>query len=212
MNNRSKKTTGLVQMSLFTAIIIIMAMVPGLGYIPLGVIRATIIHVPVIIGALVLGPKKGAILGGIFGLTSLINNTFAPTVTSFVFSPFYTMGEIHGGVKSLIICFVPRILIGIVAYYVYKLVRKVMKNSKHSMVTALAISGVIGSLTNTLLVMNLIYLFFGESYAAVKEIAYEALYGTILTVIGTNGIPEAIVSAILVTAIGRVFLKSRIRN
>ena len=199
-------------MSLFTAIIIIMAMVPGLGYIPLGVIRATIIHVPVIIGALVLGPKKGAILGGIFGLTSLINNTFAPTVTSFVFSPFYTMGEIHGGVKSLIICFVPRILIGIVAYYVYKLVRKVMKNSKHSMVTALAISGVIGSLTNTLLVMNLIYLFFGESYAAVKEIAYEALYGTILTVIGTNGIPEAIVSAILVTAIGRVFLKSRIRN
>ena len=199
-------------MSLFTAIIIIMAMVPGLGYIPLGVIRATIIHVPVIIGALVLGPKKGAILGGIFGLTSLINNTFAPTVTSFVFSPFYTMGEIHGGVKSLIICFVPRILIGIVAYYVYKLVRKVMKNSKRSMVTALAISGVIGSLTNTLLVMNLIYLFFGESYAAVKEIAYEALYGTILTVIGTNGIPEAIVSAILVTAIGRVFLKSRIRN
>ncbi|MSS64686.1 ECF transporter S component [Lachnospiraceae bacterium WCA-693-APC-MOT-I] len=199
-------------MSLFTAIIIIMAMVPGLGYIPLGVIRATIIHVPVIIGALVLGPKKGAILGGIFGLTSLINNTFAPTVTSFVFSPFYTMGEIHGGVKSLIICFVPRILIGIVAYYVYKLVRKVMKNSKHSMVTALAISGVIGSLTNTLLVMNLIYLFFGESYAAVKEIAYEALYGTILVVIGTNGIPEAIVSAILVTAIGRVFLKSRIRN
>lgn len=199
-------------MSLFTAIIIIMAMVPGLGYIPLGVIRATIIHVPVIIGALVLGQKKGAILGGIFGLTSLINNTFAPTVTSFVFSPFYTMGEIHGGVKSLIICFVPRILIGIVAYYVYKLVRKVMKNSKHSMVTALAISGVIGSLTNTLLVMNLIYLFFGESYAAVKEIAYEALYGTILVVIGTNGIPEAIVSAILVTAIGRVFLKSRIRN
>lgn len=199
-------------MSLFTAIIIIMAMVPGLGYIPLGVIRATIIHVPVIIGALVLGPEKGAILGGIFGLTSLINNTFAPTVTSFVFSPFYTMGEIHGGVKSLIICFVPRILIGIVAYYVYKLVRKIMKNSKHSMVTALALSGVAGSLTNTLLVMNLIYLFFGESYAAVKEIAYEALYGTILTVIGTNGIPEAIVSAILVTAIGRVFLKSRIRN
>ena len=199
-------------MSLFTAIIIIMAMVPGLGYIPLGVIRATIIHVPVIIGALVLGPEKGAILGGIFGLTSLINNTFAPTVTSFVFSPFYTMGEIRGGVKSLIICFVPRILIGIVAYYVYKLVRKIMKNSKHSMVTALALSGVAGSLTNTLLVMNLIYLFFGESYAAVKEIAYEALYGTILTVIGTNGIPEAIVSAILVTAIGRVFLKSRIRN
>ena len=212
MNKTSTKTTKLVQMALFTAIILIMALVPGLGYIPLGVIRATIIHVPVIIGALVLGPKEGAILGGIFGLTSLMNNTFAPTVTSFVFSPFYTMGEIHGGVRSLIICFVPRILIGIVAYYVYQLIRKLFKDSKHSMVVALAASGVAGSLTNTLLVMNLIYFFFGENYAAAREIAYEALYGTILTIIGTNGIPEAIVSAILVTAIGRVFLKSRIRN
>lgn len=212
MNNTAKKTTGLVQMALFTAIIFIMALVPGLGYIPLGVIRATIIHVPVMIGALVLGPKKGAILGGIFGLTSLINNTFAPTITSFVFSPFYTLGEIHGGLQSLIICFLPRILIGIVSYYVYQLVRKMLKQHKHSMTISLVLAGIAGSLTNTLLVMNLIYFLFGESYAAAKEITYEALYGTIMMVIGTNGIPEAIVAAILVTAIGRVFLKTKIQN
>lgn len=199
-------------MALFTAIIFIMALVPGLGYIPLGVIRATIIHVPVMIGALVLGPKKGAILGGIFGLTSLINNTFAPTITSFVFSPFYTLGEIHGGLQSLIICFLPRILIGIVSYYVYQLVRKMLKQHKHSMTISLVLAGIAGSLTNTLLVMNLIYFLFGESYAAAKEITYEALYGTIMMVIGTNGIPEAIVAAILVTAIGRVFLKTKIQN
>lgn len=212
MNNTAKKTTSLVQMALFTAIIFIMALVPGLGYIPLGVIRATIIHVPVMIGALILGPKKGAVLGGIFGLTSLINNTFTPTITSFVFSPFYSVGEIHGGLESLIICFLPRILIGIVAFYVYQLVRKILKKHKHSMSIALTLAGIAGSLTNTLLVMNLIYLLFGESYAAAKEITYEALYGTILTVIGTNGIPEAIAAAILVTAIGRVFLKTKIQN
>lgn len=212
MNNTAKKTTSLVQMALFTAIIFIMALVPGLGYIPLGVIRATIIHVPVMIGALILGPKKGAVLGGIFGLTSLINNTFTPTITSFVFSPFYSVGEIHGGLESLIICFLPRILIGIVAFYVYQLVRKILKKHKHSMSIALTLAGIAGSLTNTLLVMNLIYLLFGESYVAAKEITYEALYGTILTVIGTNGIPEAIVAAILVTAIGRVFLKTKTQN
>lgn len=212
MNNTAKKTTSLVQMALFTAIIFIMALVPGLGYIPLGVIRATIIHVPVMIGALILGPKRGAVLGGIFGLTSLINNTFTPTITSFVFSPFYSVGEIHGGLESLIICFLPRILIGIVAFYVYQLVRKILKKHKHSMSIALTLAGIAGSLTNTLLVMNLIYLLFGESYAAAKEITYEALYGTILTVIGTNGIPEAIAAAILVTAIGRVFLKTKIQN
>lgn len=117
MNNETTNTTsqvrGLVQAALFAALIILMAMVPFLGYIPLGFTRATIIHIPVILGALVLGPKKGAFLGLIFGLTSLINNTMNPTVTSFVFSPFYSLGEIQGGFASILICFVPRILTGV---------------------------------------------------------------------------------------------------
>ena len=65
----------MVQLALFSAIILAMAFTPGLGYIPLGVTRATIIHLPVIIGGILLGPKKGAFLGGVFGATSLINNT-----------------------------------------------------------------------------------------------------------------------------------------
>ena len=101
-----KKVLGLVQAALFAALIIIMAFTPFLGYIPLGFTRATIIHIPVIIGALTLGPKKGALLGFVFGLTSLINNTMNPTVTSFVFSPFYSLGEINGGIGSIIICFI----------------------------------------------------------------------------------------------------------
>ena len=211
MNNRNKKTLGLVQVALFTAIIFVLAMVPGLGYIPLGVIRATTIHIPVIVGSLVLGPKKGALLGGMFGFTSLINNTITPTVTSFVFSPILAveMSGIKGAMMSLVICFVPRILIGIVPYYVYGGIRKWMKKGKTSQVVALGVAGVAGSLTNTLLVMNLIYFFFGEQYALAKEMAYEALYGSILVIIGTNGVPEAIVAAVLVVAIGQVFIKSK---
>ncbi len=211
MNSRNKKTLGLVQVALFTAIIFVLAMVPGLGYIPLGVIRATTIHIPVIVGSLVLGPKKGALLGGMFGLTSLINNTITPTVTSFVFSPILAieMSGIKGAIMSLVICFVPRILIGIVPYYVYAGIRKMMKKGKKSQTIALGVAGVVGSLTNTLLVMNLIYVFFGEQYAAAKEMAYEALYGSILVIIGTNGVPEAIVAAVLVVAIGQVFIKSK---
>ena len=101
MNNETTNTTsqvkGLVQAALFAALIILMAMVPFLGYIPLGFTRATIIHIPVILGALVLGPKKGAFLGLIFGLTSLINNTMNPTVTSFVFTILFT-GRNSGGI------------------------------------------------------------------------------------------------------------------
>ena len=55
----SKKTFEMVLTALFTAIIIIMAFVPYLGYINLVVIKATLIHVPVIIGSIVLVTEKG---------------------------------------------------------------------------------------------------------------------------------------------------------
>lgn len=198
---------GLVQVALFAALIIIMAFTPFLGYIPLGFTRATIIHIPVIIGALTLGPKKGAMLGFVFGMTSLINNTMNPTVTSFVFSPFYSLGEIHGGIESIIICFLPRILVGAVPYFVYRF----LQGKCHApMTVSLGAAGLFGSLTNTLLVMNFIYLFFKDAYAAANGVGTNAVYGFILSIIGINGVPEAIVAAIITAFVGRVLLKSRI--
>ena len=67
----NEKVLGMVQLAFFSAIIIIMALVPFLGYIPLGVTRAPIIHIPVIIGTIVLGPKRGAYLVALYGLNSL---------------------------------------------------------------------------------------------------------------------------------------------
>lgn len=206
MKEKTAKTKELVLMAMFTAIIIAMAFVPYFGYIPLGFMNATIIHIPVIIGAIVLGPKKGAFLGGVFGLTSMINNTFNPNLTSFVFSPFYSVGDVHGNFASIIVCMVPRILIGVVAYYVYKGMLKLFAQFKAKNIAALAVAGVAGSLTNTLLVMNGIYFLFGSSYAAAKGIAFEALYGVILGIIGTQGVPEAIVAAVLVMGIGKALL------
>ena len=92
---------------IFTAVIFVMAAVPFLGYIPLGFMNATIIHVPVIIGALILGPRYGAWLGFVFGMTSLIRATLTPTVTSFVFSPFITIGGYRGNLWSIVIAVVP---------------------------------------------------------------------------------------------------------
>ncbi len=126
---KNEKTYELVLTALFTAIIVIMAFTP-LGYIPLVVINATIIHIPVILGALFLGPKKGAFLGFVFGLTSFINNTFkAATASAFVFSPVlaYRIAGVSGIFKSLYICFVPRILVGVVPYFVWLLIRRIVK-------------------------------------------------------------------------------------
>jgi uncharacterized membrane protein len=131
---KNEKTYELVLTALFTAIIVIMAFT-SLGYIPLVVINATIIHIPVILGALFLGPKKGAFLGFVFGLTSFINNTFrAATASAFVFSPVlaYNVVGVSGIFKSLYICFVPRILVGVVPYFVFILIRKIVKGERQT--------------------------------------------------------------------------------
>lgn len=205
-----QKTRSMVQTAIFGAIIIIMASIPFLGYIPLGFTRATIIHIPVILASLLLGPKKGAVLGFLFGLTSFVNNTINPTVTSFVFTPFYNLGEFEGSWGSLVICFLPRILVGVLPYYVYKMIKKIDKKPVSSW--GLIVAGVTGSLVNTLLVMNLIFVFFKEAYAAANGVAVKAVYGFILSIIGINGIPEAIVAGVLIFFIGKVLMKRNIRE
>lgn len=191
----------MVLIAIFIAIEILLAMTP-LGFVPLGVTRATTIHIPVILGAIILGPKAGALLGGAFGLISILMNTYSPTITSFVFSPFYALGDFSGNGWSLVIALVPRILIGVTSYFTFKAVNKLNKNKVFAYMGA----GIVGSLTNTIFVMSGIYLFFGRTYAAAKEMPFEALFGFIMTTIGINGIPEAIVAAILTAALGKTVI------
>lgn len=200
------KTRNMVLASVFAAIIVILAFSP-LGYIPMGIINATIIHIPVIIGAIILGPKYGAFLGTVFGFTSLWKNTYMPNPTSFVFSPFVRVGEYGGNFWSLVVCMVPRILVGIISYYVFKGILKALGRKKGKVAIALAGAGVVGSLTNTILVMNLIYFCFGREYGMAAKGLTDGVYGVILGIICMNGIPEAIVSGLLTLAVAQVLLK-----
>ena len=197
----------MVTTAAIAAIIVVMASVPFLGYIPLGFMNATIIHVPVIIGAILLGPKYGAFLGLVFGVTSVIRATITPNVTSFVFSPFVSINGVGGYGWSVVLAIVPSVLIGVVAYYVFAAMMKFFRDKKGGHTISLWIAGVAGSLTNTLLVMNLIYIFFGESYAAASNKLAEGFYMVIMSVIVINGVPEAIVAGILVTSIVKVLSK-----
>lgn len=169
---KNEKTYELVLMALFTAIIVIMAFTP-LGYIPLVVINATIIHIPVILGALFLGPKKGAFLGFVFGLTSFINNTFkAATASAFVFSPVlaYNIAGVSGIFKSLYICFVPRILVGVVPYFVWFAIRRVVKGDNKA-----------GKITVDLIASVILFV---SVRAFLMRLLPEALSGAVCTVIG----------------------------
>ena len=131
-----------------------------------------------------------------------------PNATSFVFSPFIKIGEYGGNFWSLVICLVPRILIGIVAYYVFRGIMRTLKANKARRSIALAAAAVAGSLTNTLLVMNLIYLCFGKEYGAAARGLSEGIYAVILGIICMNGVPEAIVAGVLTVAITQGLLKA----
>lgn len=192
-----KNTSDLVKMALFVAIIILLSVTP-LGYIHLGVINATTIQIPVIIGAILFGWKKGAFLGGVFGITSMIKNTVQPNATSFVFSPFVPVfGKDKGSLFAIVVCIVSRVMIGVVAGLLFKALSK----TKLSKALSAGVCGFCGALTNTVLVMGGIYLFFGRSYSAAKDQAYETLIGTVMATITGIGITEALVSAVISAAV-----------
>lgn len=211
MKTKNTDTRWMVSVALMAAIVILLANTP-LGMIQLPIIKATTVHIPVIIGAILLGPLAGAILGAVFGICSLISNTMAPTLLSFAFSPFMSTSGLIGAAKAIWISVGCRILIGVVAGWLWIFFKKIKMNKKIYQVIALAITGFVGSMVNTISVMGSIYILFAKQYAEVKEVAITAVWGLIMTTVTASGIPEAIAAAILVAVVTKVLLKSRLVN
>lgn len=202
MKTGKKDTRWMVSVALMAAIVIVLANTP-LGMIQLPIIKATTVHIPVIIGAILLGPTAGAILGGVFGVCSLISNTMAPSLLSFAFSPFLSTSGIPGALKAIWISVGCRILIGIVAGWLWILLKRI----KWNQMISLAITGFVGSMVNTVSVMGSIYLLFAQQYAEAKEVAVTAVWGLIMGTVTASGIPEAIAAAILVAVVTKVLLR-----
>lgn len=200
MKTNQKDTRWMVRIALMAAIVILLANTP-LGMIQLPIIKATTVHIPVIIGAILLGPMAGGILGGVFGLCSMLSNTTAPTLLSFAFSPFLS-SDFSGIFKAIWISVGCRILIGVISGWFWILLKKSKVNSW----IALPITGFLGSMVNTVFVMGSIYLLLATQYAEAKNVAMDAVWGLIMGTVTASGIPEAIAAAILVTALGKALL------
>ncbi len=212
MNQATVKYRDFVLLALFTAIVFVLGLTP-LGMVPLGLIKATTLHIPVIIGCLLLGPRCGAVLGFMFGLVSFLSNTMSPAVLSFAFTPLVPVpGTPNGSPLSLVICFVPRILVGVVPWFVYRGLQKLMKESSRGEILSMAIAGASGAILNTGLVMSLIYFLFRDAYASVNGIPVEAVAGVVLGVVGTNGVAETALAAVLTPAIGKILLSLKRRK
>ena len=189
-------------LAMLCGVLLVMGMT-GIGFIPLPVIKATTMHIPVILGAILLGPTAGGILGGVFGLCSIWANTTTPGLLSFAFSPFMTTEGLPGALKAVWIALGCRILFGIAAGWLWKLLKK----AKLHDFLSLPLSAAIATVLHTALVMGSIYLLLAQQYAAAKNVALSAVFGLVMGTVTASGIPEAIAAAVLVTVIGKALLK-----
>ena len=202
MKTKKHDTRWMVSVALMAAIVIVLANTP-LGMIQLPVIKATTVHIPVILGAILLGPSAGAILGGVFGICSLVSNTMAPTLLSFAFSPFMSTTGIPGALKAIWISVGCRVLIGLASGWLWKLLERLKVNQNIS----LLLTGFVGSMVNTVTVMGSIYFLFAQQYAQAREVGVTAVWGLIMGTVTAAGIPEAIAAAVLVIALGKVLIR-----
>lgn len=241
------ETKNLTTVGILGAIVIMLGLTP-LGFIPLGVLTITSLHIPVIIAGILEGPVVGGLVGLIFGFFSLFNAMTRPTPISFVF-------------YNPLISIMPRVLIGIVTGLIYRalkdkdnnklrlfmnvfwtivviilgyvtvksfienvdLVNKVfsiiflliacvmlylsLKNKKANF--AIAVSSFMGTLTNSGLVLGLIYIFYAQKYAQAIGINPDLAAKTIFSAFITNAIPEAIVAILVASAVVTSFSKRR---
>ena len=188
--NMSAKTLKMIQLALLTAIIVLMAFTP-VGFIRTPGLEITLIGIPVVVGAVLLRPSGGAILGAVFGLCSFLQ--------CFGMSPF---GAVLLGINpfwTFVVCFVPRTLMGWLSALIFKGLRKVDKTRFFSFLAAC----LGGALLNTILFMSALMLFFGQSEYILSMQGSMNVFAFVLAFVGVNGLIEAIVCAVVGTAISK---------
>ena len=201
MKTNKRDTRWMVGVAMMAAIVVLLANTP-LGLISVPPIKATTIHIPVILGGVLFGPLAGGILGGVFGVCSMVSNTIAPVPASICFSPFLNDTPV-GALKAVWVAVGCRILIGVVAGWLWLALKKLKGNEY----VALPVVGFLGSMTNTVTVMGSIYVLFRAEYAAANNKAVSVVFDFIMATVTGAGVMEAVVALVLVTAIGKALLK-----
>lgn len=191
-NTRKTSTKTLVLYGLLTAIIVLMAFTP-VGYLKTFGVEISFLIIPVIVGAVVLGPGAGAFLGGVFGITSFAQ--------CFGMSPFGMELMAINPVFTFITCVFTRILMGFFCGLIFKTIKNKGKTIPY------IISSISGALLNTLFFVLAIILLFGNSDYIKAMQGGKNVLAFFVAFVGFNGFVEAIVAAVAGTAISKAVAK-----
>ena len=214
MSSINKRTSVIAQFGLLCAVIVLMAFTP-LGYLRIGLIEATLLMIPVAIGAIRLGPTAGGLLGGVFGATSFAQ--------CFGMSPF---GAVLLGINPLytfIVCMVPRILMGIFVALIYQALMKkekpnpgghglpdVEELSKRSDGLSMGIAFFASAALNTVLFVGFFFVLFGSTEFVRELQGATPFFAFVVSFVGINGIAEALVATVAGTFIGTALKRANL--
>lgn len=190
---RKKKSYRTAILGILMAIIFVQSMVPMLGFIPTGFVNITIIHVTVIVAAIVLGPTDGAIVGLVWGIGTILRALTSPT--SIIDTTVFT---------NPVVAILPRVLVGLIAGWIYLWFKK---SGKHRLL-GMGIASAAGSITNTVLVLALMRLMYASVLSKAYAAQTSALNAILLAIVGTNGVAELIAAIIIAPAIATAILKT----
>lgn len=197
MANTNRKINRMVRLGVLVSIIFLLAFTP-LGYLVIGPIAATTIQMPVIIGAVLMGPTAGAILGGFFGLSAVVKvltmpgaDLFATTILQF--NPFL----------YIVIAMAPRILMGWLAGFLGMGLKSIPALSGNKCVISYGITGFVGSMMNTVFYLGSLWMLASGIVAQFYGIDVSGVGAMVMGVAVSTGIPEAIVSCVVVAAVCR---------
>ena len=191
---RNPKLIRMTQLAILLALEAILVFTP-IGMIVTPVASITLMHIPVIIGAILLGPLSGGILGGAFGVLAMIRATMGGGAIDMLFNPAASGNPL----ASIVLSVVPRILLGLFAAYLYILFRKLFKTDY----AAIPVSALLATALHTVMVLGLLWLLFREA-PAMEGFAVMSIFSS---VIALNGLLEMGLAVVLSTAICKPMLK-----
>lgn len=183
VTSKSNNVRKLVMLSLFVAILFVFNLT-GIGFIrmPWG-IAITIMHIPVIIASITMGPVYGGVAGLAFGLIAMFEATFRGGAADILFSPVASGNPLG----SIFLCIVPRIVLGIVAALIF---RAIMRYTKNSIVSAGIAAAFATFLHSAMVLLSLSIIF---SAFPLKEV--------IAIIIGINCIVEVVAAIVISVAL-----------
>lgn len=200
--NNSSKVHQITRMAILVAIIFLLAFTP-LGYLTIGPIAATTIQMPVIVGAVIMGPTAGAVLGFFFGLSAIIKVLTMPGA-----DPFATLALAHSPLAYLAVCMGARILMGWLSGLLAAGLKKVPALDGGRSIIRYGVTGFVGSALNTVFYLGLLWALCAEVISSYYGVDLSGVGSLVMGTAWAAGIPEAVVSCVVVAAVCKALEKA----